>query len=502
MKALLCTEFGLPKNLSVTNIELPPPQDKEVRITVYTCGVNFPDTLIIQNKYQFKPPLPFTPGGEVAGIITAVGSAVKHVTIGTRVLALSIWGGFAEEINVDASRVFPIPPAMNFLTAASTLYTFGTSYHALKDRAKLQKGETVLILGAAGGVGSAAIMLAKQMGATVIAAASSADKLRFCEAIGADFCINYSEEDLRARLKSITQDKGVDVIYDAVGGKLAEPSFRSIAWNGRYLVVGFATGEIPQLPFNLPLLKGASIMGVFWGSFAEREPANSLQNMMDLVKWLQTRKIHQPLYKIYSLDEAAIAIQDLIDRKVLGKAIVEIKKENQGPSTNQESIDTQKEISIPTPSNKLHIKGKQEIKEHIGKTIGPSDWLTITQEMINTFANTTLDFQWVHTDVEKAKIILPEGKTIAHGFLTLSLVSQFFYKLITIENVSSFFNYGLNKVRFISSVPVNSKIRLHASLQQLEEQPNGSIKLFLNCTIEKEGSEKPVLAAEIISLIT
>ncbi|MBR2647515.1 MAG: zinc-binding dehydrogenase [Sediminibacterium sp.] len=502
MKALLCTAFGLPDNLAITEIELLPLQDTEVRIAVYACGVNFPDALIIQNKYQFKPSLPFSPGGEVAGIIVAVGNAVKHLLIGTRVLALSIWGGFAEEINVDASRVFPIPPTMDFITAASTLYTFGTSYHALKDRATLKSGETVLILGAAGGVGSAAIMLAKQMGATVIAAASTADKLAFCKEIGADFCINYSEEDLRSRLKSITDDKGVDVVYDAVGGKLAEPAFRSIAWNGRYLVVGFATGEIPQLPFNLPLLKGASIIGVFWGSFAEREPSASMQNSMDIVRWLQEGKIHQPIHKIYSLEEAGTAIQDLMLRKVLGKAVVEIKKEKQEPLSMHSSVSTKSKSDEPAAQNKLVITGKKEITKHIGKTIGPSDWLTITQEMIDSFANTTFDFQWVHTDVEKAKMLLPEGKTIAHGFLSLSLVSQFFYQLIQIENIPAFFNYGLNKVRFIAPVPVNSKIRLVATLSGMEELSNGHIKLFINSTIMKEGSEKPVLIAEIISLIT
>jgi NADPH:quinone reductase len=501
MKALRCTTLGNPDQLRVEDISLPTLQTHEVRIAVYACGVNFPDALIIQNKYQFKPPLPFSPGGEVAGIIVEVGSQVTRLAIGNRVLALSIWGGFAEEIVVDAARVFPIPNGVNFLTAASTLYTFGTSYYALKNKALLQSGETILILGAGGGVGTAAIQLAKQMGATVIAAAA-ANKLNLCKSLGADYCIDYQEEDLKATIKSITQNKGVDVVYDAVGGKLAEPAFRSIAWNGRYLVVGFATGEIPQLPFNLPLLKGASVIGVFWGSFAEREPMNSLKNMMDIVKWLQENKIHQPIHKIYSLNEAALAIQDLMDRKVLGKAVVQIKEEAATSTSTNTSTDTKPQVATERSTQTMLIKGKEDIKNHIGKTIGPSAWLTITQEMITAFANTTLDFQWVHTDIEKAKMLLPEGKTIAHGFLTLSLVSQFFYQLIHLENVPAFFNYGLNKVRFISSTQVNSKIRLSARLTAMEEQPNGSIKLFLHCTIEKEGAEKPVLVAEIISLIT
>ncbi len=503
MKALQCIAFGLPESLLLQEIQTPTIKTNQVLIEVKACGVNFPDALIIQNKYQFKPDLPFSPGGEVSGIILETGANVTHLKIGDRVLALCGWGGFAEKVAVDANRVFPIPPDMDFITAAATLYNYGTSYHALKDRGLLKAGETLLVLGAAGGVGIAAIELGKRMGANVIAAASSDAKLALCKEKGADHLINYSTEDLRARIKEITGDKGVDVVYDPVGGKLAEQALRSIAWKGRYLIIGFASGDIPQIPFNLALLKGCSVLGVFWGSFAEKEPKQSLQNLGEILQWLRAGKIKQHIHHIYPLDEAAKSISDIMHRKVMGKAIVKV---GNWQEVANESTLLKKTAPQPTPviaeqTKPIIINGLADIKNYIGKSIGTSDWLSITQKMINDFAEATLDFQWVHTDVEKAKALLPNGKTIAHGYLTMSLASHFFYQLITIENIGSFFNYGINKARFISPVPVGSNIRLHASLGNVEEQPNGSVKLFLNCTIELEGSDKPAYAAELISLV-
>ncbi len=325
MKAVICKEFGLPNTLSLEEVSSPSTHPNEVLIDVSACGVNFPDLLIIQNKYQFKPSLPFSPGGEVAGTIKAVGEKVTRLKVGDQVIALCGWGGFAEQVAVKANRVFPMPFEMDFVNGACTLYTYGTSYHALKDRAQLQSGETLLVLGAAGGVGMAAIELGNVMGATVIAAASSSEKLAACQQKGAAHLINYTKEDLRARLKEITHDKGVDVVYDAVGGKFSEQALRSIAWKGRYLVVGFTTGEIPQFPANLPLLKGCSIMGVFWGSFAEREPQQSEQNFVDLVSLMKSGKIQQHIHKIYSLSEAPQALEDLMNREVIGKAVVSVR---------------------------------------------------------------------------------------------------------------------------------------------------------------------------------
>ena len=325
MNAFLCTEYGLPEKLLLRDIPSPLPKTDEVLIRVYACGVNFPDVLIIQNKYQVKPPLPFSPGGEVAGEIIAVGEQVSNLKVGDRVTALSGWGGFAEQVIVKANRVFSIPKSIDFISGATTLYTYGTSYHALKDRAMLKANETLLVLGAAGGVGLAAVELGKLMGATVIAAASSADKLTVCKEKGADHTIDYSTENLRARIKQITNDKGVDVVYDPVGGAMAEPALRSMAWKGRYLVVGFASGEIPSLATNLALLKGCSIVGVFWGRFSELEPEQNANNIKELITWIGEGKIHQHIYKKYSLEEAPQALVDLMQRKVIGKAVVLIR---------------------------------------------------------------------------------------------------------------------------------------------------------------------------------
>ena len=324
MKAIQCLQFGLPDSLVLAEVSIPTIKPEEVLIQVKACGVNFPDVLIIQNKYQFKPTLPFSPGGEVSGTISSVGENVKHLKKGDKVVALCGWGGFAEYVAVKANRVFRVPNELDFISAACTLYTYGTSYHALKDRAQIKSGETLLVLGAAGGVGLAAVELAKIMGATVIAAASSDEKLAVCKAMGAQHVINYSTEDLRARIKAITNDKGVDVIYDPIGGPIAEQALRSIAWRGRYLVVGFASGIIPSFAANLPLLKGASIVGVFWGSFAEREPEPSMQNFLQLLTWIKEGKINQHIHKIYELPDAPKALQDLLDRKVYGKAVVKV----------------------------------------------------------------------------------------------------------------------------------------------------------------------------------
>ncbi|MFN8346223.1 MAG: NADPH:quinone oxidoreductase family protein [Spirosomataceae bacterium] len=321
MKALLCKQYGPPESLTVEELAPLQPEKDQVVISVKACGVNFPDTLIIQGKYQFKPPFPFAPGGEVAGIVKAVGENVKHLREGDNVFAMPGWGGFAEELAVNANRAFLMPPNMDFKVAASLMYTYGTSYHALKDRAQLKAGETLLVLGAAGGVGLAAVNLGKIMGAKVIAAASSDEKLALCKDYGADGLINYSKEDLRESLKILTGG-GVDVIYDPVGGEYAEPALRSLNWKGRYLVVGFAAGQIPSIPLNLALLKGSAIVGVFWGAFAEREPKANFQNIMELFGFHQKGELKPYIQKTYSLAEAPRALYDMLERRVMGKLVV------------------------------------------------------------------------------------------------------------------------------------------------------------------------------------
>jgi NADPH2:quinone reductase len=274
--------------------------------------------------YQFKPDLPFTPGSDVAGVVKAIGEDVKHLKIGDEVFGFVAHGAMAEEVLVPANACFPKPKQMEFPVAASFMMAYGTSFYALKDRAKIQKGETLLVLGASGGVGLAAVELGKLMGAHVIAAASSDEKLELCKHYGANETINYSKEDLKSAIKALTKNKGVDVIYDPVGGSYSEAAFRGMAWNGRYLVVGFASGEIPKLPLNLPLLKGASVVGVFWGGFAMGQPKENMQNTMTLMQWYAEGKLKPHIDKIYSLEHAPKALEAMMQRKVKGKLVVRV----------------------------------------------------------------------------------------------------------------------------------------------------------------------------------
>ena len=322
MKAVVCNAWGMPDTLVVEELPEPTPGPGQVVLDVMAAGVNFPDVLIIQGKYQFKPALPFTPGSELSGVVRAVGAGASHLTVGDKVIAFSAQGAFAQQIAVPAQACMPMPPGMDFDTAAAITLTYGTSHHAVVDRAALKPGETMLVLGAAGGVGLAAIEIGKALGARVIAAASSDDKLAVCREHGADATINYSTEDLREAIKAATGGKGPDVIYDPVGGIYAEPAFRSIGWRGRYLVVGFANGEIPKLPLNLTLLKGASLMGVFWGEFAKREPKANMAAMRQLMGWLAEGKIKPRISARYALADTASALNDMAARKVTGKVVI------------------------------------------------------------------------------------------------------------------------------------------------------------------------------------
>ncbi len=327
MKAVLCKAFGPPESLAIEEVEPLKPGKGQVVISVKACGVNFPDTLIIQGKYQSKPSFPFIPGSEVAGIVKEVGEGVDHVKVGDQVIAFTGVGGFAEEVVADAARLIPMPRTMDFTTASAFVMTYGTSHHALKDRAQLKPGETLLVLGAAGGVGLAAVEIGKVMGAHVITAASSDEKLEVCKQHGGDEVINYSTEDLRDRIKQLTGGKGVDVAFDPVGGDYSEPVLRSMAWGGRFLVIGFAAGDIPRIPLNLPLLKVYSIVGVFWGSFMERDPKHGQENLMELLAWFVEGKLKPHVSATYSLEHVTDALNDLIERKVTGKAVLVVSEE-------------------------------------------------------------------------------------------------------------------------------------------------------------------------------
>jgi NADPH2:quinone reductase len=324
VKAVLCKAYGPAESLVYEDVASPVPGPGEAVISVKAASVNFPDVLIIENKYQLKPPLPFSPGSELAGIVKAVGDSVTHVKAGDRVMAITGYGAFAEEVNTEALRTLPIPAGMDFPTAAAFGLTYATSEHALVDRGALKAGETLVVLGAAGGVGLAAIEIGKILGARVIACASTDEKLAVCREHGADETINYATEDFRDRVKALTGGNGPDVVYDPVGGPYTEPALRSIAWRGRLLVVGFAAGEIPKIPLNLTLLKGCSIVGVFWGDWARREPKHFAEAMARLDRWYAEGKLKPHISATFPLERAADALILMASRQVTGKVVLTV----------------------------------------------------------------------------------------------------------------------------------------------------------------------------------
>lgn len=329
MKAVLCKAYGPPESLVLEDAPSPKPDNGQVVISVKAAGVNFPDLLMIQNKYQFRPPLPFSPGGEVAGVVKELGAGVTNVKVGDHVIASTGFGGYAEEVAAPAARCIAFPTNMGFVEASAFVMTYGTSHHALQDRAHLKAGETLLVLGAAGGVGIAAVEIGKVLGARVVAAASSQDKVDFCIKRGADAGVVYptgpldrdAQKKLAEDFKKVLGSDGAHVIYDGVGGDYAEPALRSIAWEGRYLVVGFPAG-IPSLPLNLTLLKGCQIVGVFWGAFTARDPKKNQENLTELMHWVRDGKLKPHVSKIYPFSKAADALNDMAARKVLGKIVL------------------------------------------------------------------------------------------------------------------------------------------------------------------------------------
>jgi NADPH2:quinone reductase len=322
MKAVLCKTWGGPETLVIEDVPSLVPEAGELVIDVKSASVNFPDVLMIQGKYQLKPALPFTPGSEAAGVVRAVGEGVEGFAVGDRVLSYVVLGAFAEEVRIAADRVVKMPPGVADDVAASFILTYGTTHHALIDRAGLKAGETLLVLGAAGGVGLAAVEIGKLLGAKVIAAASSGEKLAVCRSRGADETINYATEDLRERLKAVTGGKGVDVVYDPVGGSYTELALRSMAWRGRFLVVGFANGEIPRIPLNLALLKGCAIVGVFWGEFTRKEAARARAGLEELLGWLAAGRLRPHVSAQFPLSRTADALRAMQSRTVTGKIVI------------------------------------------------------------------------------------------------------------------------------------------------------------------------------------
>ena len=324
MKAVLCKAYGPPESLVIEDVPSPVPGPGEVVISTRASSVNFPDVLIIENKYQLKPPLPFSPGSELAGVVKEAGVGMNRFKTGDAVMAITGYGAFAAEVKTTESRVMPIPAGMDFAHAAAFGLAYTTTDHALRDRGALAAGETLLVLGAAGGVGLAAIEVGKALGARVIACASSDEKLAVCREHGADATINYAADDLRERIKALTGGKGADVVYDPVGGPYTEPALRSIAWRGRLLVVGFAAGEIPKIPLNLTLLKGCSIVGVYWGEFARREPDRFAESVRQLERWYSEGRLKPHVSQTFPLEHAAEALRLMAERKVIGKIVLTV----------------------------------------------------------------------------------------------------------------------------------------------------------------------------------
>jgi len=322
MKALVCHQYGSIEELTLEDVSSAAPLRGQVRVRVAAAGVNFPDLLMVQGKYQVKPPMPFTPGAECVGTVVETGPGVERVRVGDRVIALPAWGAFAEELTVDVGRVMPVPSAIDDHIAAGLTLTYGTSQHALLQRAALQPGETLLVLGAAGGVGLSAVELGARLGARVIAAASTPEKLAVCREHGATETVCYGTAPLKDAVKELTGGKGVDVIYDPVGGDLFDAAVRCIAWKGRLLVVGFASGRIPQLPANLALIKGCSIVGVFWGAFVEREPDVFAANMRQLYEWVTSGQLRPHVSEAFALAHAKDALRRIERREVVGKIVL------------------------------------------------------------------------------------------------------------------------------------------------------------------------------------
>ncbi len=322
MKAIVCEKFAPVEELQYKEVATPEILPGHVIVDIEAIGVNYPDGLLVQGLYQMKPPHPFTPGTEVAGVISEVSADVKHLKVGQRVIAMNMLNGYAEKMLVPAQMAFPLPDSIPSEEAAGLVTAHATAHHALKQRANIQPGETLLVTGAAGGTGLAAVQIGKAMGAKVIALCSTQEKLDIAKANGADVLINYTEGDLKATIKEVTEGKGVDVVYDVVGGETFDICSRSMAWNGRLLVIGFASGTIPKLPVNLTLVKGYSVVGVFWGTFTMKEPKVFMANMQELLTWYTEGKVKVHVDEVFPLSETASALNKVMNRQVIGKVVL------------------------------------------------------------------------------------------------------------------------------------------------------------------------------------
>jgi NADPH2:quinone reductase len=492
MKALVSKAFKNTDELEVTEFTLPDIGEDDVIINVAACGLNFPDLLILEEKYQFKPELPYSPGGEVTGVVSRVGANVRNFYLGQRVFAIERWGGLAEKMLIKQDRLFHLPDEIDMVSGASLLYNMSTALYALKNRGKAKQGETILILGAAGGVGLAAVQLAKAMDLTVLAAAGGKAKIDLCKSFGADYTIDYHIENIKDKVNEITGKQGVNLVLDAVGEQYADLAVRSLAWGGRYLVVGFASGVIPKIPLNLVLLKGAEIRGVFWGKFSREQPLKQEENIEQIFEYYRLNKIKSYVGETYKLEDSKRALVGFKERKVNGKMVV---------ICNETLLEKDnKQVRPRERQEKFIFHSKQHVLESAGKELGESRWLQITQQVIDDFADATGDQQWIHVNPERAAKSTV-GSTIAHGFLTVSLAPKFLEEIYEMPFAKMGINYGVDKLRFLTPVKVNSQIKMRARLLQAEAVKNDGVKLRTELSFFVKGEEKQVCVAELLSIV-
>lgn len=487
MKALLCHEFSDLNSLKIEDTETRELQAGEVLVGVVACGLNFPDWLILHKKYQFTPELPYTPGGEVSGKVLEVGPEVSDFKVSDRVFAIERWGGLSEQFVLPAARLFKIPDDISFVDAATMMYNLSTAYYALKNRGKAKENEWILILDASGGVGLAAVQLAKTFGLKVIAAASNSEKLEFCRKYGADYGVGYGN--LKENALEISGGRGVNLVLDTIGGENALEAVRTMAWGGRYLVVGFASGEIPKMPLNQVLLKGIDVCGVFWGKFSREEPLKQAENLQEIFKLISDKKVKPYIINSYNFVEAKLALKELGDRNTPGKSVVIV---------NPKLIE--EEILGSKAQSKYIFKDRETLLKAKNLFLGESPWLLVSQELINNFADATHDHQWIHINKEKAADT-KFGGTIAHGFLTLSLSPKFLEEIYEISFMKAGINYGVDKLRFIAPIKVGSQIKMTATMVETKESLNNGIRLKIRADYYVKGNSRVVCSAELLSVV-
>lgn len=481
MKALRITDFG--KAPEVVEEDYPALGEDQVLIQVAACGINFPDLLIQQGKYQFLPEMPYTPGGEFSGVVLRIGGAVTQHHVGQRVYGLERWGALSERIVLGQERVFPLPDSMGLKEAAAMLYTCSTALYALKDRGKCKPGERLLVLGASGGIGNAALQLGKALGLEVHAVSRTAEGRSSALRYGAKDA--YAYEDFSARIKATVGS--VDLVLDPVGGAWAEQALRCLSSGGRYLVLGFTAGSIPALPLNVILIKNVSVIGVFWGKFSREFPQKQAENAEVIFALHARNALGMGETEEYTWEQADRVLSDFDKKK--GKRIVVC-----NPSLLQRDQLVRPKYAAP----KRQFLSVEEVFSAVGEELGSSAAVQITQEMVDAFAHTTQDQQWIHVDAVRAAQS-PFGSPIVHGFLTLSLSPAFLDEIYAMPFVGMGINYGVDKVRFLAPIKVNAQVSMRARLLEAEPSRNGGLKMRIGATYFVEG--QAVCSAELLSVV-